>query len=809
MTEPGAHAAGDRSAAVGGSNDGVIITGDGNVVSVLGDLRVAVRPPTSVAEARGLLFGSGRHPAIGSRSLMRWLAPDAGLVPVQPRRDVDELARWVGAPGEPLMRLVTGAGGQGKTVLGRLACERAAGQGWLAGFVRLPPPGWRSLDPGGAASSHLRPWLLRWTEVIAAALALPALAAGTPGALLVVDYAENQADVLADLLAQVVNPPAGEDLTGHVRVLLLARHDRDWWPRLARDHPDRAWVDPEPVRLGPLPDELPDAAVREVWREAVAAFARHAAETGAVPAGAGDRVAAALPPPPAATTLDLYAAALLGVLDQAAGPHAHAVQGDPLEGVLEHERKLVTACLAAAGLRLDDATRDAALAAVFLVPARSQAEGAAALARLPALAASGADLGKLAVELGRLYPDEAGGGLWRAPAPDRLPDTHLLSTLQGAPSDADAVELICTATEGATADDEADVLATLTRAATTPRAGRRYPAGLRRLRTATGRLVTGRAGGYLTAAILLDPRAHEGAIFAALESLSWAETDAVDGVLRRSGFATTRTRVAVAVSERLRQFWRDNPPDGDDGWSRYAADILIHGNRLGEDGRRDDALGPTTEAVTVYRRLAEVNPAAYLPALAGSLNNVSVDLGALGRGEEGLAAVEEAVVIRRRLAEVNPAAYLPDLAGSLNNVSVRLGALGRGEEGLAAVEEAVAVYRRLAEVNPAAYLPDLANSLWAVGWVCVGQRSQLARGLAAVEEAVAILTPLAARLPAAHDGSLAAMRATMADLLDQLGRTDDAEQVRQRGGVVGDSAPPRGGRRPKPWWRRAGWTRRR
>ncbi|WJK33043.1 hypothetical protein [Solwaraspora sp. WMMA2065] len=50
----------------------------------------------------------------------------------------------------------------------------------------------------------------------------------------------------------------------------------------------------------------------------------------------------------------------------------------------------------------------------------------------------------------------------------------------------------------------------------------------------------------------------------------------------------------------------------------------------------------------VYRRLADANPAAYLPDLAGSLNNWSVDLGEVGRREEGLAAIEEAVTIYRR-----------------------------------------------------------------------------------------------------------------------------------------------------------------
>ncbi len=91
----------------------------------------------------------------------------------------------------------------------------------------------------------------------------------------------------------------------------------------------------------------------------------------------------------------------------------------------------------------------------------------------------------------------------------------------------------------------------------------------------------------------------------------------------------------------------------------------------------------------VYRRLAKVRPDAFLPDLAGSLNNQSICLGDLGRREQALAAIEEAVSIRRGLAKARPDAFLPDLAGSLNNQSNRLGDLGRREQALAAIEEAI------------------------------------------------------------------------------------------------------------------------
>ena len=55
--------------------------------------------------------------------------------------------------------------------------------------------------------------------------------------------------------------------------------------------------------------------------------------------------------------------------------------------------------------------------------------------------------------------------------------------------------------------------------------------------------------------------------------------------------------------------------------------------------------------------MAEANPAAYLPDFAMSLNSVSNRLGELGRREDGLDAVTEAVEMYRRLAEANHPAF--------------------------------------------------------------------------------------------------------------------------------------------------------
>ena len=189
---------------------------------------------------------------------------------------------------------------------------------------------------------------------------------------------------------------------------------------------------------------------------------------------------------------------------------------------------------------------------------------------------------------------------------------------------------------------------------------------------------------------------------------------------------------------------------------------------------------------TAYRRLAAANPDAYEPDLAMALNNLSVRFGEVGRQAEGLAASEEASTLRRRLAAANPDAYEPDLASSLNNLSIRFGEVGRQAEGLAASEEATTVYRRLAAANPDAYEPALATSLWATAWTLVKGTEDLPLALEAVTEAVELFVGLAEQTPAAYGGRLRAARGTLAEVLEKLGRHQEAADMRA---LVDGAAP--------------------
>ncbi|MEV4049636.1 tetratricopeptide repeat protein [Amycolatopsis sp. NPDC049688] len=208
--------------------------------------------------------------------------------------------------------------------------------------------------------------------------------------------------------------------------------------------------------------------------------------------------------------------------------------------------------------------------------------------------------------------------------------------------------------------------------------------------------------------------------------------------------------------------------------------------RLGDAGDHAGALAAIDEAVAVWRRLAEDNPAAFLPDLAGSLNNQAAMRNAVGDRPGALAAIDEAVTQYRQLAENNPAVFLSDLAGSLNNLAAMRSDVGDRPGALAAIDEAVTLRRRLAEDNPAAFLSDLAGSLnnQAATRRDVGDRPG---ALAAIDEAVAVWRRLAENNSAAFlsdlAGSLnnqAAARRDVGDRPGALAAIDEAVTLRRR-----------------------------
>ncbi|BCJ47824.1 hypothetical protein GCM10010168_21830 [Actinoplanes ianthinogenes] len=769
MIESGTRVSGDRSV---GSASGWVITGDNNVVlSVDGRLQETVHLPAVAAGASKLLFGGSLR--AGSPLVGSWLRPDAGVVAVEPRPEVDELTRWCVSGRGPLVRLVRGSGGQGKTHLAGQVCARLAKRGWLAGFVQLPPANWRTvtmadLHQAGAGADRLRRQMRRVPELVAAIHALAALRAR---ALLVIDYAENAGPMVAELLDVI----ADADAESLVRVLLLARTDRGWFRDLTDDHPMHQRVDPQPLVLGALStDWEPDHAAR-VWHRAVEGFLRRAVDDG-IPVDPSIAASSTGPGRAFGTTLELYADALLTVLNSA--PDADVEVRDAVMGVLRHERRQVSSGLYAAGLNLSDVQRDWALAVIALCAAADMDEAVRVLGRAPVLAGLPEQVrGRLAARLHELYPDPADEELWQAPAPDRLTDTHLLDLARSAPSRkqwcADLAALCGT-------DDEQGARRTVTvlhRCLTSPGIASDVQA---RIRAGIAHLIRGFPGTFVPVVTVTDPAGFATELTDAIADptplMPIDDVENLDALLHDLGFGTTRVTVAVAVSERLVANTSVGPDSTPQQWNWYAGDLTNLSLRLGEVGRSEEGQAAAEQAVAIRRRLAQTEPTTYLPDLAGSLNSLSIRLGEAGRRWESLTAIEEAVAIRRRLAESGSTSDLAELAGFLNNLSNRLNGVGRRAESLAVIEEAVTVYRRLVDTDPAAHLNGLAMALSNLS-IRLGEAGRWPEGLVTIEEAITIYRRLADADPAAH---LLALAGTLGNLfvgLGEVGRRQEGLQA--------------------------------
>ncbi|MEZ4883666.1 MAG: tetratricopeptide repeat protein [Chitinophagales bacterium] len=170
--------------------------------------------------------------------------------------------------------------------------------------------------------------------------------------------------------------------------------------------------------------------------------------------------------------------------------------------------------------------------------------------------------------------------------------------------------------------------------------------------------------------------------------------------------------------------------------------------------RLDAALEAYQEALDIYRRLAQANPQAFLPAVATTLNNLAVLHSDKNEFAAALEAYQEALNIRRRLAQANPQAFLPDVAGTLNNLGILHRAKNEFAAALEAYQEALDIRRRLAQANPQAFLPDVAMTLNNLANLH-SAKNEFAAALEAYQEALDIYRRLAQANPQAFLPNLA------------------------------------------------------
>ena len=117
----------------------------------------------------------------------------------------------------------------------------------------------------------------------------------------------------------------------------------------------------------------------------------------------------------------------------------------------------------------------------------------------------------------------------------------------------------------------------------------------------------------------------------------------------------------IASAERLRLYYQLEKETPQEDWGAL---LILLGILYSENHAFLKAEQLHREALEIYRRLAQENPAVYEPDLAMSCNNLANLLGNLNQKEEAEQLYREALEIRRQLAQENPAVYELELAAS-------------------------------------------------------------------------------------------------------------------------------------------------
>lgn len=714
MTEPGAHARVD-----GRGNIIVQAVGSGNNVVVN-----ATSPYLRLTQ-----FEARTERVVGERSDAALLsAYRTDVVPLLGREsELTDLKAWLASGAGISVRVLTGAGGRGKTRLALELVRQASDDGWLAGFVEQ-----NELDRF-QAQQNVAEW--GWD--------MPTL--------VVADYAASRVNQLRDWLGELVDAPSGR-----LRLLLLerqAQREIGWLPAifgLGEDDRSRAAVSlldpPEPMELAAIDDMV---SRRLIF---AALLARKRPGMGAPEPGRDAEFDRVLRDEKwSGDPLFLMMAGLVAG-DIGISNALTLTRTDLAITIARRELVRIGGIAAGAGIDADNRRHPGLLAQHMAVLATlaqglSLQDARALIADEKSSLCSLADINATVVALRDGLPGGGGTSEIAPILPDIIGEAAILTWL------GDTGEL---SGLGINAESSIHRLA----------------------RVALGRLsqVLVRVAQDFASTGCDEPVRWLGAIAQIAEADLGALME-IAGKLPDKTMALRElaSELAQAIVHRLRLAITDRTTE--EATERYQgllADSLSNlGVRLGYLGRLEEGLVADQEAIDIKRRLAQLRPDDFLPGLATSLNNVGGHLSELGRHKEAFAASQEAVDIRRRLAQAQHARFLPELAMSLSNLGINLTHLDRLEEALAASEEAVDIYRNVAQTQSETFLPELARSLSNLG----GHFSELGRreeALVASQEAVDIRRNLAKTRSDAFVPDLADSLANHGKMLFNLGRRGEA-----------------------------------
>jgi tetratricopeptide (TPR) repeat protein len=200
-------------------------------------------------------------------------------------------------------------------------------------------------------------------------------------------------------------------------------------------------------------------------------------------------------------------------------------------------------------------------------------------------------------------------------------------------------------------------------------------------------------------------------------------------------------------------------------------------------GQREKDLESAEKAIQVLRQSAYADPSKFAPELAKSLEDLAILQWDSGRKKDALATSEQAIQILRRLASANAPHFAVYLASALKSRGAMLFIHGRKTEALSTAEEGVATYRHVVEFNPS-IRPELGFSLN----LCGSMLKRLARyedALVYLEEAINMFDELSRQSPGKFSNDIHDALEGIAEVLEHLGRDEDAATARRRINMLG------------------------
>lgn len=574
------------------------------------------------------------------------LRAEEAVIPFDPKREpfLNSQLGWVDSQYPIAVRLLTGAGGVGKTRLALELCLRLKGQGWNAGFL----------------SSEC--------EVNNCERLISQMSAAERPCCVVIDYAETRQSVLLAALKYLLK----SKISKPVRILLLARDGGEWWAALsAKDASCEALLEGD-ASSGPF--LLPRLHDSELERQQAYSIALNAFANlmGVTPVQHTPNLVDSH----FARPLYIQMAALMALRGERPRS-AEALQ----RAVVNHEKRYWGRILSLVPGDNSEYERQAALLMTLATLTNGIATERSIEKAWTATGEKKSDLRRIFTSLSSLYPDKQG--------------------LQGLRPDLIGEALVAQSLLASNGSMILDVV--ISGEKKIRQSGLTVLSRLLRNRTDLASLVEEALTKKFTLCIdevisvcIETPSSLPEIVQSAYEKLSNPQKLQAAGILedRLHHEVLQLTGLDVVVSKTIAEKRaRQVRGNVEEDFARYAAAVKNLSVAYFRDGRSDEALASARQSVNIYREIANPKSIVFKSGLAGSLITYSNRLEEQGQSEEAFTVALQAVEIYRAISKVKPEQYEERLAFALNSYGSCLDNLGRTDEAIIVAKESLSLYQ--------------------------------------------------------------------------------------------------------------------